>query len=367
MKKRKKILIGISIVVILLLTTVFVICFKNNGSLKLKETSFTFELGEEIPFNTKYYLSDSTKSNVLKNSSITLKNNYDTEIIDGKIISSGREYLTVGSYEVVIKYKKKDVSFEIKVEDTTPPSFEDFQKEITIQKDAIDVDLTKYFKAKDISGTPNITVDSNLDISKVGEYEANVKAVDYYNNVTTEKAIIKVVNMNEISINDLTKTIDGSTYKSKESTIKETQEKVKSSVSNQTKKTEVSNSTPVQESNNTVNNSCHYRTDVSNTYVAQINAYRVSNGLPELPVTSEAQNEANKRAVEIVTNYAHNSSYGFGENIGDGSIGSDFFTAWKNSPIHNSAMLREQNTAFAVSVYECNNYWYAVTSFKMNY
>ena len=98
------------------------------------------------------------------------------------------------------------------------------------------------------------------------------------------------------------------------------------------------------------------------------NEYRQSKGLDALPVTDEAQTEANRRAKEIINDFSHNGSgYGFGENIGDGSIGSDFFTAWKNSPVHNTTMLREENRAIAVSVYEANNKWYAVAVFRMNY
>ena len=87
-----------------------------------------------------------------------------------------------------------------------------------------------------------------------------------------------------------------------------------------------------------------------------------------LPNTSETQSEADRRSKEISINYSHDGAgYGFGENIGYGRIGSDFITAWKNSPSHNATMLREQNVAMAVSVYEVNGMWYAVTSFKMNY
>ena len=73
------------------------------------------------------------------------------------------------------------------------------------------------------------------------------------------------------------------------------------------------------------------------------------------------------RAKQIVSNYSHNASYGFGENIGYGTAGGNFFEAWKNSPTHRETMLRNENTAMAVSVYEKNGMWYAVASFRMNY
>jgi len=110
-----------------------------------------------------------------------------------------------------------------------------------------------------------------------------------------------------------------------------------------------------------------YNSEAANQIFQKINDYRVSQGRNTLPVTDQAQAEADMRAKQIITNFSHNSSYGFGENIGNNVVGYDFFTAWKNSWSHNNAMLREQCTAMAVSVYEKDVMWYAVVSFKMNY
>ena len=148
-------------------------------------------------------------------------------------------------------------------------------------------------------------------------------------------------------------------------------------------KKEVAKETPVIKQDNNISNnkssnnttttkpetpSVRYRKDVSDSYIVQINAYRKANGLNELPVTAEAQAEADKRAKELSAYYSHDGvGYGFGEIIGNGSIGVDFITAWKNSPSHNATMLRDHTVAMAVSVYEYNNYWYAIVSFRMDY
>jgi len=116
-----------------------------------------------------------------------------------------------------------------------------------------------------------------------------------------------------------------------------------------------------------VSNDPIYRIDISASYERQINDYRVSKGLLALPVTDEAKSEANMRAMQLVSNYSHNSSYAFGENIGNGTAGVDFVGAWKNSPSHNATLLREEAIAFAVSIVEYNGRWYAVSSFKVDY
>ena len=116
---------------------------------------------------------------------------------------------------------------------------------------------------------------------------------------------------------------------------------------------------------NTAQEKPHYRTDISNTYFSQINAWRKQNGLEPFPHTAETQAEADRRAMELVKEYKHDASYEFSENIGHGGAGSDFFQAWKASPNHNGSMLeRTMFTAMAVSVVEYNGHWYAVTSFR---
>ena len=107
---------------------------------------------------------------------------------------------------------------------------------------------------------------------------------------------------------------------------------------------------------------------MSNTYFSQINAWRKQNGLEPLPHTAEVQAEADRRAMELVSNYGHAASSGFDENIGYGGAGFNFFEAWKASPNHNGTMLEARMyVAMAVSVVEYNGMWYAVTSFTMYY
>lgn len=242
-------------------------------------------------------------------------------------------------YTITIKYKKQEETFKVIIKDTKAPIFTKYEDKISLIQDSEDVDLTKYFIAEDLSDVI-LSVEGSFDISKVGEYNLKMIATDKSGNKTKKDFILEV----------------------------KEKEKIPSTppVSNNSKNT--SNTNPSGDSKDVPKIVERYRKDISDSYVRQINEYRKSKGLDELPVTTEAQTEADRRAKEIVDNYSHDGSgYGFGENIGDGSIGSDFFTAWKNSPTHNATMLREQNRAIAVSVYEANNKWYAVAVFRMNY
>lgn len=328
MKNKKKPIIIISLITIIFLVGLILI-FHKEEKIKLKQESFIFEYGDDIINYVSYYLKDANSTKNIKDYKLinNLKKNSETGLIEPD------------EYTITIKYKKQEETFKVIIKDTKAPIFTKYEDKISLIQDSEDVDLTKYFIADDLSDMI-LSVEGSFDISKVGEYNLKMIATDKSGNKTKKDFIVEV----------------------------KEKEKIPSTppVSNNSKNT--SNTNPSGNSKDVPKIVERYRKDISDSYVRQINEYRKSKGLDELPVTTEAQTEADRRAKEIVDNYSHDGSgYGFGENIGDGSIGSDFFTAWKNSPTHNATMLREQNRAIAVSVYEANNKWYAVAVFRMNY
>lgn len=328
MKNKKKPIIIISLITIIFLVGLILI-FHKEEKIELKQESFIFEYGDDIINDVSYYLKDADST----------KNIKDYKLINSLEKNSETGLIEPDEYTLTIKYKKQEETFKVIIKDTKAPIFTKYEDKIPLIQDSEDVDLTKYFIAEDLSDVI-LSVEGSFDISKVGEYNLKMIATDKSGNKTKKDFIVEV----------------------------KEKEKIPSTppVSNNSKNT--SNTNPSGNSKDVPKIVERYRKDISDSYVRQINEYRKSKGLDELPVTTEAQTEADRRAKEIVDNYSHDGSgYGFGENIGDGSIGSDFFTAWKNSPTHNATMLREQNRAIAVSVYEANNKWYAVAVFRMNY
>lgn len=328
MKNKKKPIIIISLITIIFLVGLILI-FHREEKIELKQESFIFEYGDDIINDVSYYLKDADFT----------KNIKDYKFINSLEKNSETGLIEPDEYTLTIKYKKQEETFKVIIKDTKAPIFTKYEDKISLIQDSEDVDLTKYFIAEDLSDVI-LSVEGSFDISKVGEYNLKMIATDKSGNKTKKDFIVEV----------------------------KEKEKIPSTppVSNNSKNT--SDTNPSGNSKDVPKIVERYRKDISDSYVRQINEYRKSKGLDELPVTTEAQTEADRRSKEIVDNYSHDGSgYGFGENIGDGSIGSDFFTAWKNSPTHNATMLREQNRAIAVSVYEANNKWYAVAVFRMNY
>lgn len=370
--KKKKIIIGILIAVILILSVIIFIIL-NKPKIELKHENYVFEFGESVSADPSYYLKNGNKTKNLDDYKLILNNKL--EIKDKKILSKDEKYLMVGKYDLSIKYKKGIKSFSIEVKDTKKPEFKEAPEKITLEQNSKNVDLTKFFDAEDLSEV-KLSINGDYDISKTGNYELKIVATDKYDNKREKQFTLEVIDLESSKEGGkISKTIDGTIYKSDAMIEYENAKNnpTPSSNNNSTSTSKKNNNTTKnnksnQSSNNTSQQSSEgYRRDIANTYASQINTYRRQNGLSELPITAEAQAEADMRARQIVSNYSHNASYGFGENIGYGTAGGNFFEAWKNSPTHRATMLREQNTAMAVSVYEKNGTWYAVASFRMNY
>lgn len=376
MKKRCIIFIVILLVLILFLVG-FMLMFRNQSSIHLKRDKFIFEYGEEVCSKIECYIDDASSTKDINKFELITK---DLVIKDDKFVLDDSDILNIGEYDLEIKYKKQTKKFSIEVIDSTSPKFIEFNELIVIEQNAIDVDLTSFFKADDLFKV-KITIQGDFDLSKTGEYNIKVIASDENNNMSEKESMIKVIDFESAKKeNSVSKNIEGIIYKSSamieyENNKNKQHETVennnKSSVknnNNSNKNNPSSNNNSNKPASNNTPPSARYRKDISDSFAKQINTYRKENNLPELPITSEAQTEADRRSKEISVTYSHDGAgYGFGENIGYGGIGSDFIIAWKNSPSHNAAMLREQCVAMAVSVYEVNGMWYAVTSFRMNY
>lgn len=345
--KKRVVLIIISLIVVFLVGLLFIM-HKESNTIILKNDVFTYELGDDISADVSDYLKDADSTKNINEYKIVTD---DFDIVD-KMLVINKDVEKVGNYNINIVYKKLSKKVIIKIVDTTSPEFTTFEENIKIEQTSEEVDLINNFKATDLSEV-KITIEGEYDLTKEGNYEINVIATDLSGNKSEKKSTITVY---------------------KKEVIKETPViKQESNYNNPSKKEETKPSTNNNTSDNTSSPqpetpSPRYRKDISDTYITQINAYRKANGLNELPVTAEAQTEADRRAKELSTYYSHDGvGYGFGEIIGNGSIGVDFIAAWKNSPSHNATMLRDHTVAMAASVYEYNNKWYTIVSFRMDY
>lgn len=199
-------------------------CAKDNFQV---EESYTVELGSKVSTEAKAYLAKGTDKEVLKGTVITFKKDkaYSVDKKSRSLKPTKGKYLPVGKYHATAVYDDEKESFVVEVKDTKAPTFVDLKEEIIIEANAENVDLSKYFKAEDLSET-KISVDkAKLDLTKEGTYGITVTATDTYKNAKAEKVVVKVVSLEAAEKNGVTAMSDGTKPQSKalkEKTAKDT-------------------------------------------------------------------------------------------------------------------------------------------------
>ena len=209
--KKRNILI-ISALIVVLVSIGIYLFIQHTNKITLKESNFIFELGDKVPFEVEYYLKDKDKDKI-SNSKIRFENDAMFDTSNNEIRTIDSKFLDVGKYKMYIEYKDTKYYFNIKVKDTTAPSFNDFLDEIIIEQNAVNVDLLKYYEASDLSSL-TISIESDYDIEKTGEYKAIIKAKDVYDNIVTKDATIKVISYDDLKNTEVTKCLDGTIFKS---------------------------------------------------------------------------------------------------------------------------------------------------------
>ena len=103
-----------------------------------------------------------------------------------------QDYEKMGTYDVVLKYKKEEATVKVSVVDTTKPVFKEFEEEIETYKEVIP-DYSKMFTTEDIDTDIQIVVDEEkIDYTKEGSYETTVTATDSSGNNSVEEITVIV-------------------------------------------------------------------------------------------------------------------------------------------------------------------------------
>ena len=211
--KDKKKLIGI-IVAVLLIVVIAIICVfamskkEDKNVLELKQEQFVVEYGDKISLNAGDYLKEDTNNNIITNTNV--------EILGDKKYEEGKEYYSIGNYQVQLTYENEKVQAQVTVKDTTLPTL-NVPTIIEIPKNT---DLSKYdFKslitANDLAQLTDLKFDtSKVDMTKEGEYQATVSVEDSSKNKAEKTFTIKVVaelKENEKATTEVVKNVDGTT------------------------------------------------------------------------------------------------------------------------------------------------------------
>lgn len=118
---------------------------------------------------------------------------------------------------------------------------------------------------------------------------------------------------------------------------------------------------------NSTNQSGYYNSDYAQQVFALVNQERANNGLTALTWDSSMASYSDRRAMEITTDFSHNSAGGkmnVGENIGKGANSPEMaMDAWMRSDGHRANILDSSYTKISVSCYYDGSTYYWVQNF----
>ena len=118
---------------------------------------------------------------------------------------------------------------------------------------------------------------------------------------------------------------------------------------------------------NGTNQSGYYNSDYAQQVFAMVNQERADNGVAALTWDSSMASYSDRRAMEITTDFSHNSAGGkmnVGENIAKGAISPEMvMDGWMRSDGHRANILNASYTKISVSCYYDGSTYYWVQNF----
>lgn len=197
--KKKNIIWGLVCVLCVVIGIAGVGLYKYMNDVKfLTRDNVTYEAGQTVTLEPANFLKTSQmKEDVINNVQITSdlmdSEEYSYDANTKQVTTNGKSYLEPGNYTVVLTLGNESKEVGFTVQDTQGPEFVGFYNRIIIEQNALDVDLSKYFLATDLSTQASIEVKGSVDLATEGEYSISVKAVDTAGNETIKVSIVQVV------------------------------------------------------------------------------------------------------------------------------------------------------------------------------
>lgn len=193
MKKALKIVIQIAVIVLIIGGVFGYITYHDNAIYKAMQEQITvsnktveLQKGEvEISVNDMINLNDLNCTALFENESDRLN-------INAKTVGEQTVKIIVTANNTLLFDKAIELNAKIIIVDTAPPEFTESVDEIKITE-GDELDILSKFKAQDLSGKVEITLDGEFDNNKVGEQVLKVIAKDINSNMA-EKEVKIIVN-----------------------------------------------------------------------------------------------------------------------------------------------------------------------------
>lgn len=299
------------------------------------------ELGDKISLEAKDYLSEDSSQEMLEKVKVSVHQEVNHQIAKETI--DMKEKLEVGEYAIILSYGEKEIQtakVHLKVQDTMAPKFVDFKKQLIFNYGE-KLNLHEKFKAEDLSDV-TIKVEGKVENKKPGKYLIQVTAIDEYGNEVSQKCEVIIKEKPQLPDNNGINQGNGNA------------------------------------SSNNINNKVksHYDYKKARKAFDLLNQARINQGQVQLIWAHDFEGIANKRAAELVSEYANNNVHAgfseavsgymcsFGENAG-WTYGNNqpkvMVDGWLSSPGHYENIMSDMFSSMVLSCYydaETNQYYW---------
>lgn len=367
-KKNFKIIILIILIIISISCIVFYINANKNLKEQIKNPEIKYETYESIiEYGSNIYFDPEVYFECENCEGIEYET--DIEIIENEVIE-------VGKYYIKFFQKNLETTVIIFIEDTTKPVI-DLLSDISVnfdEGDDIEVDFYEFIEVIELSGYEIIIDDSDIDLTKSGEYDITYTVIDDYNNEVSQTIKFKL----EINpkITTSTSTSSGSSSGGSSSSGSSSNSGSSSSGSSNS---ESSSSSSGSSSSGTTTEPAEPAapaytsadTAAEADMLKLINEQRAAVGKSALVYDATLYSGAYIRAMELIELFSHTRPDGSmyytagtgisGENVykGYSTSASSAMSAFMNSSGHAANIVSDSYTRVAVKrvYYNNNSYW----------
>ncbi len=163
-------------------------------------TQKNIELGDPVSLNPADYLLDVPSAEVLNEIKVEspLKSNPDQYTYNNSsqtVTTTGKEYLSIGTYPLTLDYKGEKYPVTLYVEDTVMPEFVSPAAVVTIPLGTTYFDFSNVYKTKD-KDEVKLSVEGHYDLDTVGIYPVTLLAEDASGNSNSLEITINVLGNN---------------------------------------------------------------------------------------------------------------------------------------------------------------------------
>lgn len=186
----------------------------------LKSKDYYVECDKKIILEPSKFFNESASRNIsiddvtIDSTLMTNSSKYEYDEETRVIKTKGQDFLEIGEYEITLNYKNKIFSSaKLIVQDSTPPRFTRFVKNIFVEKGAENLDLSKYFRAVDEHWVTITIHQTGFDKDVCDDYKIKITVEDKYGNSETRKSTVHVVPLSTVDAGNvvLTSYANGST------------------------------------------------------------------------------------------------------------------------------------------------------------